>query len=171
MQTAAPTAWTRRQFLASAPLLATSLHAADPGGWIDCHAHVWSQDTARCPRVPAAPGAANTLADFPPETLMTHAQISGVTRVVLIQRGFYLYDNGYMLKMLEQHPGLYSAVVRVDHTLPGAPAQMRRTAKTCCGGPPRRCFSPDFPSAHHERAVHAPCPMEKLFSAAPWPRA
>jgi predicted TIM-barrel fold metal-dependent hydrolase len=125
--TPAPRAWTRRQFLASTPFATAAAKAASENdGYIDAHAHVWSADTQRWPRLPAAAGQNSGPAGFPPEVLLEHARRSGVTRVVLIQRGFYGNDNRYMLEVLRQRPGRFSAVARLDHLAPDAPAVMRR---------------------------------------------
>lgn len=122
-------AWSRRQFLGSAVVLAAANALPAGGGrYIDAHSHVWSGDTARWPRVPTPAGQDPGPAEFSPEELLAHARAVGVSRVVLIQRGFYLYDNRNMLDAMGRFPGKFSAVARVDHTKPGAVADMEGLA-------------------------------------------
>ncbi|MEY4940190.1 MAG: hypothetical protein RIQ93_1925 [Verrucomicrobiota bacterium] len=121
--------WSRRQFLGSAALLAATNGLPVGGGrYIDAHSHVWSGDAARWPRVAIPAGQDAGPAEFNADELLAHARPCGVTRVVLIQRGFYLYDNRYMLDVMARYPGKFSAVARVDHTKSGAVPEMEGLA-------------------------------------------
>jgi predicted TIM-barrel fold metal-dependent hydrolase len=126
---AEPAVLSRRQFLGSAALLATATTLPAHGDrYIDAHSHVWSGDTVRWPRVPIPNTNDGTPMEFSAEELLAHGQPSGVTRVVLIQRGFYLYDNRNMLDFMARYPGKFSGVARVDHTRPGPVEEMERLA-------------------------------------------
>lgn len=119
----------RRQFLGSAAILAaTTALPAQGGRFIDAHSHVWSGDTVRWPRVPIPNTNDGTPLEFSADDLLAHARPCGVTRVVLIQRGFYLYDNRNMLDVMARYPGKFSGVARVDHTKPGPVEEMERLA-------------------------------------------
>ena len=119
--------WTRREFIAGIAG-ASGLAAATSRklGYIDAHAHVWSGDTARWPRAAAVPGQKVEPTAFLPEELLGHGKPSGVTRVVLIQRGFHGNDNRYMFSVLQKQRDRFSAVARIDHLAPNAPATMKQ---------------------------------------------
>jgi len=94
-------------------------------GWIDAHAHVWSDDTARYPLGEGYRKEQMRPARFEPEELLAHARPCGVSRIVLIQMSYYRFDNGYMLDAMARYPGTFGGVAVVDSRRPDAPERMR----------------------------------------------
>lgn len=114
----------RRELMTSAAGLATPRSS-----WIDAHVHVWTRDMARYPLAKGfAPGQMRP-ASFTPEQLLAEARPCGVERIVLIQVGFYGYDNSYMLDTMARFPGVFSGVAVIDEN--GRPAAAMRHLKRC----------------------------------------
>jgi predicted TIM-barrel fold metal-dependent hydrolase len=119
-------ALSRREFLALGTLAAAnSVLLAMPSGtaektdslkegFIDAHVHVWTSDTRRYPLAPNFRKEEMIPANFPPEELFAHTRPCGVKRIVLIQMSYYGWDNSYMLDMMQQHPGVFSGVARIE---------------------------------------------------------
>lgn len=93
-------------------------------GWIDAHAHVWTDDTARYPLAEGFRKEQMKPARFEPEELLGHARPCGVHRVVLIQMSYYRYDNSYMLDAMARYPGVFAGVAIVDAARQDAPERM-----------------------------------------------
>ena len=131
-----PTNWTtsRRQFLiggtaaTAAVGLAKSSPGADSPGWIDAHVHVWTPDVERYRLASGFTRDSMQPPSFTPEELFGHCRPAGVARVVLIQMSFYQYDNAYMLDVLAEHAGIFSAVGIVDYRAGDLPRRMRELA-------------------------------------------
>ncbi|MSU70441.1 MAG: amidohydrolase [Opitutaceae bacterium] len=95
---------------------------------IDAHAHVWTPDAGRYPRIPGKPDYVPV--SFPPEELRNVARAAGVGRFVLVQMGYhYGYDNTFMLDTMRASPGIFSGIALIDHEPAAAPDEMRRLAK------------------------------------------
>ena len=94
-------------------------------GWIDAHAHVWSDDTARYPLGEGYRKEQMRPARFEPEELLAHARPCGVSRIVLIQMSYYRFDNAYMLDAMARYPGTFGGVAVVDAGRREAPERMR----------------------------------------------
>ena len=84
---------------------------------IDPHVHVWRHD----PEFPFAAGARVPDRDATPETLIGLMKANGVSKTVIIQVIHYRYDNAYLASVLEQYPGTFLGVCRVDPLDPAAP--------------------------------------------------
>jgi len=84
-------------------------------GWIDAHVHIWSPDTTRYPLAPGFTPAEMQPPSFTPQELFAHCRPAGVSRIVLIQMSFYLYDHTYLIEAIKQHPGVFSGVALIDH--------------------------------------------------------
>lgn len=98
------------------------------GGYIDAHVHVWTPDTERYPLGPGYTKEKMAVPSFTPEDLFAHTKPCGVSRIVLIQMSYYLWDNSYMLDMMRKHKGVFSGVARVEEI--GDPsAKMRELAR------------------------------------------
>lgn len=125
---------TRRDFLraTAAGALAASVASGAPAigdadGFIDAHAHVWTDDVAKYPL--AGKYRVEDLAPrtFLPEPLLEMARKNGVGRVVLIQHQVYHgTDNSYMLDTLKRFPGRFSAVAYVDVASPKVVEELDR---------------------------------------------
>jgi predicted TIM-barrel fold metal-dependent hydrolase len=117
----------RRALLASAVSsgLGGAAAAADSGGWIDAHVHVWTPDTARYPLAEGFTLQDMAPPSFTPEELFAHAKPEGVTRIVLIQMSFYRFDNRYLLDVMEAWPGVFGGVAIVDDQAPDVVEKMR----------------------------------------------
>ena len=89
-------------------------------GWIDAHSHVWAPDTERYPHSTPYQGPAGTEhismepEDFSPEILLSHAEPSGVDRVVLIQMTAYGADNSYIADCIAARRNSFRGVGYVD---------------------------------------------------------
>lgn len=114
----------RRRFVASAALAGAAAISASPReataeesvehDCIDAHVHVWTSDTARYPLQPGMTAKQMAVPSFTPEELMAVAGPCGVSRVVLIQMSYYLWDNRYMLDAIRRYPKTFVGVARVD---------------------------------------------------------
>lgn len=120
-----PAPISRRRFVASAALAgAVAIQAspskqamADPAAEqdsIDAHVHVWTADTARFPLKPDMTAKQMAVPSFTPEELLAVARPCGVSRVVLIQMSYYLWDNRYMLDAIARFPKTFVGIARVD---------------------------------------------------------
>ncbi|MBL9122340.1 MAG: amidohydrolase family protein [Planctomycetaceae bacterium] len=130
----------RRQFLEGSlaaglalALPSAGAHAAEAAAdlkslAIDAHVHVWTPDTEAYPLAAGFRRDEMKPASFTPEELFRHARPAGVGRVVLIQMSFYGFDNRYMLDMLAQHPGVFSAVAVIDDSAADPASEMSRMA-------------------------------------------
>jgi predicted TIM-barrel fold metal-dependent hydrolase len=106
----------RRAFLGTAAMTATTLHAADYP-IIDPHVHVWKHD----PAFPFAKEAHPPARDAAPETLLELMKANGVSKTVIIQVIHYRYDNSFLASVLKRYPGTFLGVARVDPLSPAAP--------------------------------------------------
>lgn len=120
---------TRRQAIqAGAAALATGTLASCKGtsttsgnrpGYIDAHAHVWSDDLAKYPLGPWATPAAMKPPTFTDDELLAIAKPHGIDRVVLIQHApLHGYDNSYILDCARKRPGTYSVVAMINERTP-----------------------------------------------------
>ncbi|MCA9138238.1 MAG: amidohydrolase [Planctomycetales bacterium] len=82
--------------------------------YIDAHAHVWTPDTTAYPLDKRYDVSSMQPPSFTAKQLLSHAEPSGVGRVVLIQMSFYGFDNSYMLDVIQQYPGKFSGVAVID---------------------------------------------------------
>lgn len=98
-------------------------------GWIDAHAHVWTDDTVRYPLAEGFRKDQTRPARFEPEELLAHAGPCGIHRVVLIQMSYYRYDNSYLLDAIARYPGVFSGVAVVDAARRDAPERMAELAR------------------------------------------
>ena len=100
--------------------------------WIDAHVHVWTRESGEYPRGIGYPGTAGLTAArprvepdvFSPHVLFQHARPSGVSRIVLIQAGFYGADNSYMLDAIKDHSDVFRGVAWVDESSDGVDDRM-----------------------------------------------
>jgi predicted TIM-barrel fold metal-dependent hydrolase len=127
---------TRRQAIKTsvAALASTTLagcktagHAKDVhAGYIDAHAHVWSDDLAKYPLGPWATKADMKPATFTADELLAVVQPYGVDRVVLIQHApLHGYDNSYILDCAKQYPGVFSVVAMINERTPNLRERLR----------------------------------------------
>lgn len=121
----------RRQFLRTAAFATLAAAgrapaAATNGEWIDAHVHVWTPDIQRYPLAAGFKKEEMKPASFTPEELFAQCKPEGVSRIVLIQMSFYQFDNRYLLDMVAQHRGVFSAVAIIDETK----GDVRDTMKT-----------------------------------------
>ena len=108
-------ATTGASILSTLPLSDTTLSAAQSqDSFIDAHVHVWTPDTKKYPLDSRYAKSSMRPKSFTPSQLMKVASASNVSRVVLIQMSFYGRDNSYMLKMINDHPGVFSGVAIID---------------------------------------------------------
>lgn len=82
--------------------------------YIDAHVHVWTDNFDRYPLYPPFQESDMNPKTFYPEALLTHAEPSGVNRIVLIQMSYYQFDNTYMLDVMEGYPGVFSGIALVN---------------------------------------------------------
>jgi predicted TIM-barrel fold metal-dependent hydrolase len=82
--------------------------------FIDAHVHVWTDDLARYPIGDSYKVEQMKPPTFLPAEILSHAQPSGVNRVVLIQMSFYEFDNSYMLDVIADAPDTFRGVAIVD---------------------------------------------------------
>ncbi len=99
----------------------TSLRAEDgprkaDAGIIDAHVHVWTPDTKRYRLATGFRKEQMEPKSFTPRELFAHCRPVGVKRVVLIQMSFYGFDNSYMLDVVREHKGVFSAVAVIDES-------------------------------------------------------
>jgi predicted TIM-barrel fold metal-dependent hydrolase len=95
-------------------------------GYIDAHVHVWTPDRAGYPLADGFTPRDMAPASFTAEELMSIARPAGVERVVLIQMVFYGCDNAYMLRCLDEQPGVFAGVALVDERGADPAAEMLR---------------------------------------------
>lgn len=113
----------------AAAIAAEAVAAADDSpGWIDAHVHVWTPDTRRYPVGPNFTVADMVPPSFTADQLLAHCRPENVERIVLIQMNFYELDHRYLLAVMRQHPGVFSAVGLVDHQSPAVAAAMNHLA-------------------------------------------
>jgi predicted TIM-barrel fold metal-dependent hydrolase len=132
-----PASFSRRSLLGTAAFGASALYATRlkaaatesvASDCIDAHVHVWTPDTTSYPLKPGMTAQQMAVPSFTPEELMAIARPCGVSRVVLIQMSYYLWDNRYMLDVIRQFPQTFVGIARVDcQTDPSA--EMLRLAK------------------------------------------
>lgn len=97
--------------------------------YIDAHVHVWSDDTARYPRLGEVLCPPNAPAAFPPEELLRHARPAGVERINLIQISFYGFDNSCMLDAMARYPDVFVGTAVIDPFAPHLERTMADLAK------------------------------------------
>lgn len=97
--------------------------------YVDAHVHVWTDDLTRYPIAAGYSKRDVAPATFCPEKLFSHTTRSGVTRVVLIQIGFYGFDNSYMLEVMCRYRSTFSGVAVIDWHAPSPGRDMRRLAE------------------------------------------
>jgi predicted TIM-barrel fold metal-dependent hydrolase len=85
-------------------------------GIIDAHVHVWTPDTKRYPLAKGFRKEKMKPKSFTPKEFLAHCRPAGVKRVVLIQMSFYGFDNSYMLDVVREHKGVFSAVAVIDES-------------------------------------------------------
>src|SRR5579872_2050490 len=83
-------------------------------GFIDAHAHVWTDDTAHYPLAAGYKMEDMDPRRFTPEDLFKHTKPAGVNRINLIQMSYYGFDNSYMLDMMKLHKGVFSGTAVID---------------------------------------------------------
>jgi predicted TIM-barrel fold metal-dependent hydrolase len=93
-------------------------------GYIDAHAHVWTDDTAHYPLGPGWKKEDMSPRRFTPEDLLKHAKAAGVDRVNLIQMSYFYprtssekvqsFDNRYLLDMIALHEGIFVGTAVID---------------------------------------------------------
>lgn len=92
----------------------SALSAESKTGWIDAHVHVWTSDLDRFPLDAQFAPQQMVPMSFTDSELFGHCRPSGVDRVVLIQMNFYGLDHGYMFEVMQNNPGVFSAVALID---------------------------------------------------------
>jgi predicted TIM-barrel fold metal-dependent hydrolase len=101
----------------------------EPGfaGDIDAHCHIWTPDLRRYPLGSWMEGKKMSPPSFSAEELLAVVRPNGVDRVVLIQHApYHGYDNSYILDMVDEHDGVFSAVAMIDERKPNVGARLRR---------------------------------------------
>jgi predicted TIM-barrel fold metal-dependent hydrolase len=99
-------------------------------GWIDAHVHVWSPDLDRFPLDAQFDPVQMVPKSFTDSELFDHCRPSGVDRVVLIQMNFYGLDHRYMFEVMQNNPGVFSAVALIDFQSEGLlPADVTAKAR------------------------------------------
>jgi predicted TIM-barrel fold metal-dependent hydrolase len=83
-------------------------------GFIDAHAHVWTDDTIHYPLAAGYRKENMRPPSFTAEELLKHAKAAGVDRVNLIQMSFYGFNNDYMLHMVTLHKGIFAGTAVID---------------------------------------------------------
>jgi predicted TIM-barrel fold metal-dependent hydrolase len=94
--------------------------------FIDAHVHVWTDDYERYPL--ATPFQPHDIKPrlFLPQKILSVAQPSGVSRIVLIQMSHYGFDNSYMLDAIAQRPKVFAGVAVIDSDTGHPEIEMRR---------------------------------------------
>jgi predicted TIM-barrel fold metal-dependent hydrolase len=103
-------------------------------GYVDAHAHIWTDDTAHYPLAPGWKKEDMQPQRFTPEDLFKHTKPAGVDRIVLIQMSYYYpkgqsgkivtgFDNRYMLDMMALYPDNFVGTAVID-PLAAAPDQL-----------------------------------------------
>jgi predicted TIM-barrel fold metal-dependent hydrolase len=97
-------------------------------GFIDAHAHVWTDDTSHYPLGKGWKKEDMSPRSFTAEDLLEHMRTAGVDRVNLIQMSYYYprdgqddtrktdhgFDNSYMLDMIALHKGVFVGTAVID---------------------------------------------------------
>jgi predicted TIM-barrel fold metal-dependent hydrolase len=96
-------------------------------GFIDAHAHVWTDDTAHYPLGKGWKKEDMSPRSFTPEELLGHMKTAGVDRANLIQMSYYYpkegrdeskkdggFDNSYMLDMIALHKDVFVGTAVID---------------------------------------------------------
>ncbi|MEO0475248.1 MAG: amidohydrolase family protein [Planctomycetota bacterium] len=95
-------------------------------GYVDAHAHVWSDDLAKYPLGPWATKASMKPATFTDDELLAVVKPHGVSRVVLIQHApLHGYDNLYILDCAKKRPGTFSVVAMINERTPDLKDRLR----------------------------------------------
>jgi predicted TIM-barrel fold metal-dependent hydrolase len=96
--------------------------------FVDAHVHVWTDDYERYPLAkPFQPQDIKPQV-FLPENILSTAQASRVSRIVLIQMSHYGFDNSYMLDAMAQRPEVFAGVAVIDSDTRHPEIEMRRLA-------------------------------------------
>ena len=92
---------------------------------IDCHAHIYGEDTVRYPTIPEPyrpPAGKGTVSH-----LLEEMKASGVTHVTAIQTStYYRWDNRFTVDSARLHSNVMAAVCTLDPDDPASPAQLER---------------------------------------------
>ncbi|MEM6506244.1 MAG: amidohydrolase family protein [Planctomycetota bacterium] len=89
------------------------------GGYIDAHAHVWSDDLEKYPLGPWATKADMKPTTFTDDQLLAVIQPHGLDRCVLIQHApLHGYDNSYIIDCARKRPGTFSVVAMINERTP-----------------------------------------------------
>lgn len=95
-------------------------------GFIDAHAHIWSDDLAKYPLGPWATPANMKPATFTDDELLTVVKPHGIDRVVLIQHApLHGYDNSYILDCARKRPDTFSVVAMINERTPNLKERLR----------------------------------------------
>ncbi|MFK7788569.1 MAG: amidohydrolase [Phycisphaeraceae bacterium] len=95
-------------------------------GFVDAHAHVWSDNLAKYPLGPWATPDAMKPATFTADELLAVVKPHGVDRVVLIQHApLHGYDNAYILDCAKARPGTFSVVAMINERTPNLKERLR----------------------------------------------
>ena len=86
--------------------------------YTDAHVHVWTYDYEAYPFVEGTDLAGVKPRTFRADDILGHARPCGVERVVLVQMSYYGSDNRYMLRTMEEHPGVFASIGVVDVQAP-----------------------------------------------------
>lgn len=108
------------------------LHPAegvDREGAIDSHVHVWTPDLERYPLGRGFEVDRMKPPSFTVDELLAICRPHGVSRVVLVQPGFYRWDHAYLLDAMQSFPGTFGGVVLVDENGDDPSKEMRAFAR------------------------------------------
>lgn len=95
-------------------------------GYIDAHAHVWSDDLDAYPLGPWATRSAMKPLTFTDEQLLAVMRPHGVTRAVLIQHApLHGYDNSYILDCARKRPDTFSVVAMINERTPNLKQRLK----------------------------------------------
>ena len=97
--------------------------------YIDAHVHVWTDDYDSFPFAAGRDHEEAKPKTFFPEEILAHANPCGVDRVVLVQMSFYETDNSYMLRVMDEHAGVFAGIGIVDPNSAEPDGDMRRLAE------------------------------------------
>ena len=97
-------------------------------GFIDAHVHVWTDDYNVYPFSKGYDPEQAVPRTILPDEILEHARPCGVDRVVLVQMSYYKDDNRYMLKVMEDYPGVFAGIGVVDWDGEDPAAHMRQLA-------------------------------------------
>ena len=100
-----------------------------PDDYIDAHVHLWPSNQSSYSLSGPDRAAQYEPASFTPEELFANARQCGVKRVVLVQIGFFGFDNSYMLDAIAKYKGTFRGVAMVDDTARNVCSEMRRLAQ------------------------------------------